>query len=82
MNIKTQYQKMVAELLERNIRESDGLSEATVISFEIEHNLNLPDALRKYYRLLGNLKSINQAHDRLLHLDKIIFKDGKLIFFS
>ena len=77
---ESKYKKLVTNLLGREISIDDGISEAILISFEIDKDLNLPYALREYYRLLGNLTTINKAHNELLHLNDIYIEDNKLIF--
>ena len=80
MEFNSKYKKLVTNLLEREVSIDGGISESILISIEIDKDLNLPYALREYYRLLGNLTSINKAHNVLLHFNDIYIEDNKLIF--
>jgi len=43
-----------------------GMSESSITTAEKQFDIRLPRALRDYYLSIGNLRGLNDAHNRLL----------------
>jgi cell wall assembly regulator SMI1 len=80
---------MFAESLNRvyrqllgNPKSSDGSSGADILRAETSLGITLPQPLREYYLCFGGNKSLANAHDRWLSLEKLEVREGYLVFWE
>lgn len=74
------YANFVKKYLNREINDSDNISENQVLITEQNLNFKLPKSLRDYYKIVGNCYELNNYHNRVLEIDKIFIEDNFLIF--
>lgn len=60
--------------------DSVGMDESSLARAERQFGVALPAALRGYFLTLGNLRELNDAHNRLLAPDDWFLDAGKLVF--
>lgn len=80
MDYKDYYSKLVKVVLNHNLNEIDGVNNSTIISTEKRLGNKLPEAIRQYYFILGNLKELNELHDRFYKPEELCIQDGYLWF--
>src|SRR5687767_13325537 len=80
MNFADFYNDMVKLILKRELTPEDGVSVDQIEAAEQKLGLRLPQSLREYYRVAGNLDELNRNHNRLLRFDELEVEDDYLIF--
>ena len=80
MNYADFYNEMVKLILERELTPEDGLSVDQIQAAEQRLKSRLPQALREYYSVAGNLDELNRNHNRLMRLEELEVEDDYLIF--
>ncbi len=81
MNYEVLYGKLIEKHLGRKPKPEDGLADETVSLTERLLGFRLPESLRKYYLVTGNLPEINKYHNRLLNLIELRVDDNGFILF-
>lgn len=78
MSFKAGYEKLFRET-GIELQAEDGCDEDSLIDAESRLGVQLPAALRAYYAKAGR-HPINQAHNRLIDLEKLTFAGEQLLF--
>jgi hypothetical protein len=78
-NFHGRYEVAVKNLL-GGIPPGSGMSERSINAAEEQFGVRLPPSLRDYYLRVGNLRQLNEAHNRLL-APKDWFLDGGMLVF-
>jgi len=81
MNYEVLYGKLVEKHLGRKPKLEDGLADETVSQTERRLGFRLPESLRTYYLVTGNLPEINKYHNRLLNLTELEVNDNGFLIF-
>ena len=76
---KLKYAKALEALLGRPLVRGDGLGPKQIESSEKRLKIKLPEALKEYYELAGDLP-LNKEHNRLYLPKELTVRDGWLIF--
>jgi len=76
----SEYQGFAEAYLGRDLRASDGISEATLRATERRLRLRLPRSLRHYYRRTGRCDPLNRVHNQLRSPIDLCVDDGFLVF--
>ncbi len=74
-----QYAAAVVSLL-GSVPDAAGMDERSLAEAERRFGVTLPAVLRGFYRTFGNLRELNNAHNRLLAPSDWFLNDGKLVF--
>lgn len=81
MDYETLYRELVGKHLGREPKLDEGLTNEKISQTEQRLGFKLPESLRKYYLVTGNLPEINKYHNRLLNLIELdVNDDGFLVF--
>lgn len=81
MYYETLYRELVGKHLGREPKFDEGLTNEKKSQTEQRLGFKLPESLRKYYLVTGNLPEINKYHNRLLNLIELdVNDDGFLVF--
>src|SRR5687768_9352686 len=65
------YKSLINKYLKRDWQIEDGIPEEDILKTEEEIGFKLPDALREYYKILGNNGELNKAHNFLTDLAEL-----------
>lgn len=68
------------DLLGRKLKRADGISSEKIEDVENKLGLVLPNPLREFYQLVGNLDIFTKSFQRFAAIDDLLIKDSKLIF--
>lgn len=63
-----------------SVPDGTSMDEQSLARAERHVGVSLPQALRSYYLTLGNLRELNNAHDRLLAPKDWFIDEGKIVF--
>ena len=74
------YNDMAELILERELTPQDGMDINRIEAAEQKLALRLPQALREYYRVAGNLDELNANYNQLYSPEQLKIEDGYLIF--
>ncbi len=74
------YKQMVLKHLGREPKLNEGLPDEEIRQTEKRLGFKIPESLRVYYQITGNLPEINKFHNRLLNLPEIDVEDDFLVF--
>lgn len=73
--------KNVAEnLLGRPLTKSDGIENHLIDKAEVRLGQKLPEALKQFYTLVGNLEMFTSSFNSFMPLDELEYKDNMLAF--
>ena len=68
------------KLLGRSLDSNDGINIKNIEEVEYIIETNLPKYLREFYLKVGNIKLFTQSFEQFIDVDKLYFKNNKLVF--
>ena len=74
--IKETAEKLMGRSLEKN----DGLSIEIIEETELLLDIKLPKYLKDFYSKIGNIQLFTKSFNKIIDIDKLYFKDDKLVF--
>jgi len=80
MDYSASYKKFAEKYLGRSLRKQDGVSAAEISRAEKRLGVQLPEALRVYYRVAGNANELNTAHNQFYALSALEVEGDYLLF--
>jgi hypothetical protein len=80
MSHRDRYIDLIRRHLGRDPKRGDGVTKAAIEKCERRLGVQLPAAVRDYYRMAGRLDQLNKAHNLLFTPEKLRVEDGHLWF--